>query len=318
MMTGTRQVHCLLDCYAEILRMSGSFDWRPLYTGVWNAYFEVTGEGLSYYSESVDELAKWRARFELIYGCDVQQWHCAAEGKEAAFVRLQAWMAAAGRERYAILMVDLYDLPYSNQFRVRHTPHFLTAVRAVGDQWQIRDPYLSWEGILSTAEVRQAFMDDGAVIGIDGAELRPSLTGAIRLLFEEEMKVRENRLLTELAAYIRGAVERCGGYAPSNLLAEVQHAAVIAKRMDGYRYALSYLTDGHRLRTDAFDGMCEEMARGFEGLLFLAARHAMTGQPFDVPAFERKVERMHALDQNIKRELDAAYPIWISAKEGRV
>jgi hypothetical protein len=304
------QVHCLLDCYAAVLKKDGRFDYRPFYLGVWNAYFEVNSSGISYYSETVDELKKWRERFELIYGISVNHWYRKHEEKRVNLTILSDLMKNNEPHKHSIIMVDLFFLSYSYLFQSKHTPHFIIVDHLLEDRWYVIDPYFSWEGYISQAELWNAFMREGTGMTIDTRGINRLDVNSISRLFEEEMSISPNKLLLELDKLVRDSVENNGGYAPKTLLASIQHVAVISKRFGGYRYTLHYFLEGCTTEAEKGSLMITEFVRGFESLMFILARYEILNRKVDLGLFAEKLERLNKLEVEIKQEITRAFTQW--------
>jgi len=305
------QVHCLLDCYASVLEEDDRLDFRPLYIGVWDAYFESNEKGIFYYSDSAD-LVDRNGVFTVLYGSVVESWYDPKAPKRRNFITLTDQMSDELAGKAAIIMVDLFYLPYSYQYRVKHAPHFVVVKQRQGLGWLIKDPYFDWSGSLSSEVLWEAF--GFGVFGkgstIDTGALRQADELVIIRLFESELRLAPGRLLAEIDRFVRSCVEKNGGYAPKTLFASVQEAGVIAKRFGGFQYILQYLCERMGVKDDGMSLTIAELIKGWENLMLTLVRFEMQKKPVDLEAFGAKIELLRRLEIGVRESLRQLFSAW--------
>jgi len=299
-------VHCLLDCLASVLREDGRFDSRPLYLGVWEAYFESNASGISYYSDQADP-KDWLTRFHQIYGAAVHNWHHYPSGKAANLKRLGEIMENTVPQRFTLVMADLYFIPHARQFRSRHIPHYFIVRGRTGQRWHIRDPYLDWEGDLSDSAMSEAY-ERGFTVDMRSAH--PPDDSFIRQFFDVGTGPSPSRLITELRNYVVRTIEKNDGAAPGSLFASVQDAGVIAKRLWGYSLVLHYFAEGGGYDPNVGSCAAGELAKEWERLLLMVARYDIARGQVDLGPFLQRADRIDEWERVVKGELIQAYEHW--------
>ncbi|TXK84583.1 DUF6005 family protein [Paenibacillus sp. N3.4] len=308
------QVHCLLDCYASILEEDGRFDFRPLYVGVWDAYFEANENGIFYSSDSVDP-KDWNSKFAMLYGNSCEHWYDETIGKYENFSILTNLMQGRNTGKASIILVDLFYLSYSNQYRSKHTPHYVIVKQREEQEWRIKDPYFGWEGCISHQELWESFgfKKFGKGLTIDTSALRGADEQTIFQLFESEIQLLPGRLLVEVENFVRTSVERNGGYVPKAFFASIQEVGVIAKRYGGYHYALQYVSEvlgNEHARTTS---TIAELIKGWESLMLTLTRYQIQNKPVDLTLFAAKGKILHKLELAVRKELLQAFREWRSS-----
>lgn len=307
------QVHCLLDCYASILEEDGRFDFRPLYIGVWDAFFDVNEKGIFYYSDSVDP-KDWNNRFVLLYGSASKQSHNAPVSTQVNFDSILRLVQESDGAKAAIVMVDLFFLPYSHHHRSKHTPHFIVVQRSTYQKCSIKDPYFEWEGVISQAQLRDAFGFKGYGKGvvIDKSALQEANYQTIIRFFDDEFRLVPGRLIIEVDKFIHLALEGNNGYAPKALFTSIQEAGVIAKRYGGYRYVLQYVSEGTSTSEIRAISAVSKLLKGWESLMLTLARFQIQNKLVDITVFTEKIDRLRMVELEVQSELLQAYTKWRS------
>lgn len=301
-MIRTDSIHCLLDCWAEILNMK-SIDYRPLFSGVWNAQFGVTEAGISYHTGMQDPM-DWPDRCARLFGLSFTHW-CGPEHANMEslmeYLRLQE-----GREVAGIMYMDLCLMPYSVYYQVKHVPHSILVMytgQPEPEAWRIKDPYFQWEGTLSVDVLAEGFLMGFAV---DFANARPAGAATVSSLFREDTGSAPCRLAVEMERIVGEAVLQHGGCAPDHLLASVQEAGTVAKRFIGYQYILDYLSERTGYDTQAGTDAVQLLRKGWESLMLVIARFCILKQPVDLAEFRKKLDKLEDYEQTAKDEINRA------------
>ncbi|OAS17721.1 DUF6005 family protein [Paenibacillus oryzisoli] len=308
------QVHCLLDCYASILEEDGRLDFRPLYLGVWDAYFEVNENGIFYASESVD-YKDWNSKFAMLYGNSCEHWYDRTVGKHENFSNLMNRMRGGNKEKVSIILVDLFYLPYSSQYRSKHTPHYVIVKQRKEQEWRINDPYFDWEGFISHQELWESFgyNESGEGLIIDTGHFQGADEQTIIQLFEKELKVLPGRLLKEVENFVRTTVERNGGYLPKSFFSSIHEVGVISKRYGGYYYVLQYLSERTGNEHTKTISTIKELIKGWESLMLTMTRYQILNKPVDLTLFAAKGDHLDKLELEVKKELIEVFSEWRSS-----
>ncbi|MDF2937802.1 MAG: asbE [Paenibacillaceae bacterium] len=301
-MIRTDSIHCLLDCWAEILDMK-NIDYRPLYSGIWNAQFGVTEAGISYYTSMQDPM-DWPERCSRLFGLSFTHW-CGPELANmeclTEYLRHQEGGEVAG-----IMYMDLYLMPYSVHYQVKHVPHSIL-VSYTGqpepEAWHIKDPYFQWEGMLPVDVLARGFLMGFAV---DFADSHPADNAAVSSLFKQDTGSSPGQLAIETERLVSEAVRQHGGYAPELLLVSVQEAGTVAKRFIGYQYILDYLAERTGCDTAAGTDAVHLLRKGWESLMLVIARFCIVRQPVDLEGFRRKLDKLEGYEQAAKQEISRA------------
>jgi hypothetical protein len=304
------QVHCLLDCYASVIEDDGRFDFRPLYIGVWNAYFEANEKGIFYCSDKVD-LKDWDSRFAMLYGNSCKHWYEGRLKKQENYSRLLDFMQDGGK--VSIILVDVFFLPYSHQYRSKHAPHYVIVNHGQENKCRIKDRYFDWEGCISQQDLSLAFGFKGfnELRTIDKGALQCADEQTVIHMFETELRSPPGRLLVEVERFVHNAVNRNGGYAPKSLFASIQEAGVIAKRYGGYHYALQYLVSKSSGIDDSKTASTiAELIKGWENFMLTLARYPIVNKPVDLESFTAKGEALHNLELAVSKELLQVFMEW--------
>ncbi len=301
-MIRTDSIHCLLDCWAEILNTK-NIDYRPLFSGVWNAQFGVTESGISYHTGMQDPL-DWPDRCFRLFGLTFTHW-CGPEQANmdclTEHLRLQE-----GREVAGIMYMDLYLMPYSMHYQVKHVPHSILVVytgQPEPEAWYIKDPYFQWEGTLPVDVMAKGFLMGFAV---DFSNAHPAEDATVSSLFREDTGSAPCRLAMETERIVGEAVRQHGGYAPDHLLASVQEAGTVAKRFIGYQYILDYLSERTGCDPRAGTDAVQLLRKGWESLMLVIARFCILKQPVDLAEFRKKLDKLEACEQTAKNEINRA------------
>nr|WP_255807608.1 DUF6005 family protein [Cohnella mopanensis] len=303
----------MLDCFASVIEEDDRLDFRPLYIGVWDAYFEANENGISYYSDSVDPM-DWNSKFSMLYGNAVESWYDTAVGKRGNFSALTNRMRDGLTGKVSIIMVDVFYLPYSYQYRAKHAPHFVIVKQRQWLEWQVIDPYFDWNGSLSNGELWEAFGFDGFGRGltIDTGAFRQADERAIIRLFESELHLSPGLLLAEVERFVHSSIEGNGGHAPKTLFASVQEAGVIAKRFGGCQYILQYLCERLGIEDNVTTSAITEMIKGWENLMLTLVRYQMQNKPVDLASFSVKTGHLRQLEISVRESLFQMFSKWRS------
>ncbi|QYR19390.1 hypothetical protein KZ483_15790 [Paenibacillus sp. sptzw28] len=309
-MNKTRQVHCLLDCYASILEEK-EVDFRPLYLGAWDAYFESNDEGIFYHTDEVADPKDWHNRFTLLYGAPISNWFNYNAAKDRNFAIFTDLILSKEAYETVIIMVDLFFLPYSYQYGSKHSPHFLIVKNRQGTEWLIKDPYFGWEETIADVDMYSAFgfMEFGMGRVMDIRAIRDADKQLVSHLFAKELNPSPGRLLVQVEGYVRQSVEKNGGYAPRTLFASIQDAGVIAKRYGSYDYALQYCRGN--IGTE-LNPAVSDLVKGWENLMLTIARYGILQRKVDLQAFTERLDHLHKLERAVKEELSQAFTVWKS------
>ncbi|QMV40609.1 hypothetical protein FPL14_04865 [Cohnella cholangitidis] len=290
-------IHCLLDCYASVLKEDARFDYRPLYVGAWNAYFDANEKGIYYYSDTADPY-DWQDRFETLYGNAVKHWFDRDKNKYENYAVLKNRMADGRASSVSVVMADLYYLPYSNQYRSNHTPHYVIVKHRKDTQWHLKDPFFSWEGYVSNIDMWNAFyfMNFGMGFEINAQALHSPATSVISRLFEQEMHLRPSRLLVEFEKFVCRSIESNEGYAPKTLFESIKLAGVISKRFVGYVHAFEYFEATSDYCAAAGSAIIADLLKGWENLILAVLRYQVQDKKVDLQAFSAKVDYLRKLE----------------------
>jgi len=307
------QIHCLLDCMASILREDGRVDFRPLYIGVWNADFESTDKGISYYTNEMD-IYNWPYRIANLYDSSICDWYDYSEGKLYNLNTLVNRISEAKPNEFSVIMVDLFYLPYSQQYRTKHMAHLIVVERRAGEDWFIHDPYLSWRGAIPNFRMVSAFgfMEIGKGFSMNTSSLRPPKTEIIKEYFEQDISTSPGRLVAEVENYVHKTVKENNGYAPKYLFDDIMQAGIIAKRYAGYSIVLDYFAEDADFDRGPCSTAVTHLIVGFEKLILMIARLGILNREVDLTLFSEKINNLLEIEIDIKRQLNEAYALWKS------
>ncbi|MFB9327854.1 DUF6005 family protein [Paenibacillus aurantiacus] len=303
-MTKPGQIHCMLDCYAAIIERAG-YDSRPLYSGVWEAGYDVGEHGIAYFGDEVDP-KNWPERVNRLYNATIVYW-CDYQAERSVNYDLLLRNLNAGRRNGAYLLtVDLYDFPHAPQFRSRHLPHIVIFEVGADGAWQIRDPYFSWEGSIARDTLEAGFLSG---VWFDTAGMHDAIPAAAAELMRQDIHLGTNPLIVDIERLVREALRRNDGYAPATLFESIQQAGVITKRFGGYLRVFGYLCDNE----EALDSMAADVAaliNAWEGFMFAIARLGLLKRAVDLPAISAKLARMRDMEAGIRERLLQAFSSW--------
>ncbi|MFC4102463.1 DUF6005 family protein [Paenibacillus xanthanilyticus] len=301
------QIHCMLDCYAWIIERAG-FDSRPLYSGVWEASYDVNERGIAYFGEEIDP-KRWHERVRRLYNAAVVYWCDYEADKSVNFAKLLDTLDARGPDGAFVLTVDLYHFPHAPQFGSRHLPHIVVfEVRADGE-WRIVDPYFSWSGGISRDALRAGFLSG---VRLDTAGMRDAAPEAAAELFRQDIHLGVNPLIGDVERFVREAIRRNDGYAPSTLFDAIQQTGVIAKRFGGYLRVFRYLAGRDEEACEALAADVRTLIQGWENFMLTIARLGLLKRAVDWPALSGKLASLHEREAGIREKLLRSFASWRS------
>lgn len=306
-MNRSGETHCLLDCYATLLNKKAGIDSRPLYIGVWDAYFDSNESGFSYHSDIADP-KDWFARFRLIYGITSIRHENVHLNRQVRFNNLVEYMKNKPEHIEVIMLVDLFYLSYSQQYQKVHTPHHYVVLEHITDEeWYVKDPYFAWEGTIPFDKMSESFL--GSFI-VDMQALHAADAGAIISIFEQDMNTLPNRLIVEIERFVCLAVERNAGYAPESLFDTIEQAIVISKRFWGYRHVYEYFSEDGEDLTAVGNELIACFMKGLENLLLSIVRYGILKRQVDLKEFSAKVDKVHNLEIKVRTEIIQVFSMW--------
>jgi hypothetical protein len=313
------QVHCLVDCYASIVKESCQLDYRPLYIGIWNAHFDVSEKGISYFHDSMDPY-DWPGRFQLLYGKSMENWFVLTASKRHNFSTLVKLMNDREPHKVIVILIDLYYLSYSNQYGLKHSPHYVIVEHRSEHNWYIIDPYVNWQGYVSHIDMWNAFGFEnyGAGIIVDTSLIHAPDYRVVSRCFEQEMALTSSRLLVEVDKFVHTSIINNGGYAPDKLFDAVQAAGVLSKRFGGYIYVFQYFAESCDVDTGAFHSSVEQLVKAWEKLMLAIARFQILKKEVDLQVFAAKMNHLFQLEMNVKKLLNDVFIRWRAAQLGTV
>lgn len=306
------QVHCLLDCYVSILEEDDQIDFRPLYIGVWDDHFESNEEGIFYYSDTVQ--GNWMSRFTMLYGDFIEDWYDDSTGKQRNIDLLIERMQDRSSGRASIILVDLFYLSYTIQYRTKHFPHYIIVKQYQRNKWRIKDPYFDYDGCISNEEMRDAFGFNQIGCGLTiekGAFQRANEHDVIHL-FEANLNLSPGKLLIEVERFIHTSVEKNSGYAPMTMSASIQEVLVISKRFGGYDYAVQYVSEQLGIEYNETSPVITELIKGWENLMLTLVRYQILNKPVDLKTIAEKMKLLHRLEISVKTTLLQMFKEWQS------
>lgn len=297
----------MLDCYAWIIERAG-FDSRPLYSGAWEASYDVSERGIAYFGEEIDP-KRWQERMRRLYGAAVVHWCDYGAKRSANFAKLLGLLDDRSDGAF-VLTVDLYHFPHAPRFGSRHLPHIVVFEAPAGGEWRIIDPYFSWSGGVSRETLREGFLSG---VWLDSAAMHEAAPETAAELFREDIRPGINPLLGDVERFVREAVERSGGHAPPTLFESLQQTGVIAKRFGGYARVFRYLAGRDEEACAALAADVAALIQGWESFLLTIARIGLLKRAADLPALSEKLARLHEREASIREELLGALASWSSA-----
>jgi hypothetical protein len=305
------QVHCLVDCYASIIKETCQLDYRPLYIGIWNAHFDVSEKGISYFHDSMDPY-DWPGRFQLLYGKSIENWFVLTSAKRHNFSTLVKLINNREPHKVIVILIDLYYLSYSNQYGLKHSPHYVIVKHRSEHNWYIIDPYFNWQGYISHIDMWNAFGFEnyGAGIIVDTSLIHAPEYPIVARCFEQEMALSPSRLLVEVERFIRTSIINNGGYAPDKLFDAVQAAGVLSKRFGGYIYVFQYFAESSNVDAEVFNSAVEQLIKAWEKLMLAVARFQILKKEVDLQAFAEKMAHLYQLEMRVKMLLNEVFISW--------
>ncbi len=300
-----KPIHCLLNCLAAVLS-ERELDCRPLFFGVWDEPFSATGSGISYFDENLrmDPLLR---RFVSLYSGKFVFWYDAAKSREDNFAELARRLSDSKRENQLIL-VDLFYLPYSPSYRKKHLPHIVIADRGDATGYRVRDPFFGWSGFAEDTVLREAFGCGSLYMGLalDAESLAPPGTEATAAAFEASLALPPNRLAEEVRSFLRRKEER-----PANEWFEcLEQVGILSKRYCGYELALAFFREDDILPADRASESCGELLRVWENVMYGIAKLAVTGKKIDPVPIDGKLDKIVALEAEVRLSLRDRYREW--------
>lgn len=307
----TRPIHCLLDCFASVVKEDGQFDYRPLYIGIWNDSFGVTEQGIYYYSDASGRI-DWPDRFNQLYGNSLTLWFSSQVSKPDNLLLMCNLAGKMTSQEVIIIRVDVHYLPYCQHYQAKHTPHFLIIDYLDGDQWHIRDPYFGWEGYLDQDTLWNAFGFMGSTVGylINRRSFNEPDRQTVSLLMKEEAGLSSNRLAAEVETFVQIALQQNEGCIPKSLFASIEQVGVISKRLYGYLPVLSYFSETDIGDGKPYSGQTSELVKGWESLMLSIARLGILGREADLRSIKDKLRRVEGMEAVLRRQLADIYGTW--------
>lgn len=300
----TGQIHCLLDCWAEILDTK-KIDYRPLYSGVWDAQFDVTATEIRYFSHVLDP-KDWFKRCANLFGIVFTHW-CGPdlEGVQPEQANIEYLTdhlrTRANRDIAGIMYMDLYYMSYSVHYKVKHIPHIVIVEYVEGtDCWHIKDPYFQWQGTVSLEVLKDGFSKG---IAVDYSKAHPAEIAAVCRLFKKDVASVSGRLQLEVEKFVTHSVRQHGGYAPGDLFASIQEVGTVAKRFRGYQHILDYMAEQTGYDSKAGTEAISLLVKGWESLMLNIARFSILKREVDLDAFRDKLNTLTGYEKCIKQEL---------------
>lgn len=310
-MNDPRQIHCWVDSYAYVVERNSKHDYRPMYIGVWNAAFESNEDGIYYFSNKLDAM-NWPERFQRLYGVKITKWLEHRAGKQKNFEFLKQLMKDKVKDRAVLVMVDIFWIPYSFQYQMKHTPHVIIINEWDQTKWHISDAYLGWEGTISNEEMEAAFYYENLSMGvmIDTSGLQSPEKVIIDSMMEEEFNSPPGLLVREVVKFLNGVHSQEDGRMSKLLFASMEQVGVISKRMGGYTFVIEYFAKDNQSEAEEGVKKVRELVRSWEILMLSIARLAVLGSRMDFSKITQKLSEVERLELDVKQELRRVYQLW--------
>jgi petrobactin synthase len=308
-----RQIHCFVDCIAHALKEKPDLDTRPLYFGVWDSPFIISDNGvLSYYSHTIgceDDVAQVHS----LYSLQVNSWYDYAESRVNNYARLRAEADKLEGNREVLLLVNLFYLPYPNGCHlVSHRPHFVLINRRMDGEWQLRDPYFSWEGAISDQVMSRAFLrkENFAGYSFDRSSVRQPHFLDVGSALKKRLDRSSNPLTSAVRELVKQARDGNSGASFKQLSVSLGQLGVIAKRKQSYALAFEYFSE--MLCYDPKDaiGRVDRFVKAWINLAFLVIRLSISGRPEEASNVLEKLDMLDEEETQLKEELWVLYERW--------
>ncbi|WP_339896760.1 DUF6005 family protein [uncultured Gilvimarinus sp.] len=309
------KVHCVVSCLCHPIKQA-EIDHRPLYFGVWDAeVFIDDASRLRYHADDVDHdfFFKW---FATLYGAKVTQWYDTTLSKAHNIARLQSLMTERSAREHLMVMIDMYRLPErENRFELNPFPHYvLLENRQQPDKVWMWDPDFRWEGELERRKVLYA-IESPAVAGgyaLDTRNLHEPAAEQVTAYFTACMQ--NDNVLTQAVERVIDAHHPATGTEPlAHLGQALAELPVLAIRKYAYEHGLAYFYRAMGRPMDEFESWCvviEALAKGYEQVLYLANKWAITETHSDYTALTEAIAEQHRRENRIKAAMLDAYKDW--------
>jgi hypothetical protein len=307
-----RQIHCVLDCIAYVLQTGISFDYRPLYFGVWDAPFVVSDEGISYYSNSIgiEDICR---QFEQLYGKSITILNDYAKDKSENYATLVKQLANKDRNQFIFILVDLFYLPYPNQcYQTRHRPHIIIIDHIEDNKCYLIDPYFSWEDYVSIEIFEQSFYcgDLNAIVMVDKSGLHNPDIPNIAECLNNHINVSPSQLITQVNAIVDKVISQEEGYTLDKLYQSIEQVSVIVKRLNGYEMAFSYLNEALNIQTNDCYNKVAELIKKWDNIMLSTVRLGILGNRNGLQPLKDKISHIGLMESAIKKDLWNLYKQW--------
>jgi acyl carrier protein len=309
------KVHCVVSCLCHPIKQA-KLDHRPLYFGVWDAeVFLDEASKLRYHSEEVDHdfFVSW---FERLYDATVTEWYDKALSKSHNIASLESLMCQRSQWEHLLVMIDMYRLPErQNRFELDPFPHYVLLENGKQpDKIWMWDPDFRWEGELDRRRVLHA-IESPAVAGgylLDTEHLHEPSADAVAAYFSVCFK--PDNLLTQTVERVIKAHHPLTGSQPLALLGQaLAELPVLAIRKYAYEHGLAYFYRATGRSMDEFENWClviEALAKGYEKILYLANKWAITQKESEHSALVNLITEQHRREDRIKAAMQAAVDDW--------
>ncbi|MFD0697447.1 DUF6005 family protein [Paenibacillus sp. GCM10027628] len=304
-MSGARQTHCFLDCIAYVMQAGQDIDCRPMYVGIWDASFEATGEGISYYSDSIG-IESMCNMIEQLYGISISRLNDPSKLKAENYSTLLHQLMFKNQNQSIIILVDLFYLPYPNQcYRTKHRPHLILVDHLKDDHCFLIDPYFAWNDYVPIEILEESFYcgDLNVAVMIDTIKSHPPDVSVIAHYMNKHLHLSPNRLTEQVQLLIDKVIAQEAGSTIDRLYQSIEQVSVIAKRLNGYEMVYSYLDDSLKRSSSNAYRKIAEINKKWESLLLSIMRISILRNLDGLLPLQKKVNHISQLESELKQEL---------------